>query len=49
MNACEYCQEYNDKPDCKRCTLGNPCLGCLDYDLENDKCLSNGECGIKFS
>lgn len=41
MYACDRCEEEN----CKHCSLGNPCLGCTDYDEDNDKCLSNGGCG----
>ena len=36
---CEFCEE-----DCKYCYLGNPCLGCTDYDEEKDICKSNGGC-----
>lgn len=31
--------------DCKYCRYGNPCLGCDDYDVENDSCKSYGGCG----
>ena len=34
MNICEICKEYR----------GNPCLGCADYDIENDTCKSEGSC-----
>ena len=44
MDACELCKEYGDH-DCKRCNLGNPCIGCADYDMWNDICKSNGACG----
>lgn len=37
---CDYCEERN----CKDCRFGNPCLGCIDYDRENDTCKSNGGC-----
>lgn len=37
---CEICVEN----ECLLCELGNPCLGCGDYDKENNKCLSNGGC-----
>ena len=40
-NICEFCME--EERDCKMCTLGNPCLGCEDYDIENG-CKSNGAC-----
>ena len=43
MNICEICKEYRGN-DCKYCQLGNPCLGCADYDIENDTCKSNGAC-----
>lgn len=41
MYPCDYCEER----DCLDCTLGNPCLGCDDYDRKNDRCTSNGACG----
>lgn len=44
MNPCELCEEYGDH-DCKHCTLGNPCIGCVDYDMRNDACTSEGACG----
>ena len=37
MNICEICKEYRGN-DCKCCQLGNPCLGCADYDIDNDMC-----------
>ena len=40
---CELCEEFGDH-DCKFCNLGNPCIGCTDYDLVNDYCKSNGAC-----
>ena len=43
MNICEICKEYRGN-DCKYCQLGNPCLGCADYDIENDACKSEGTC-----
>lgn len=43
MFPCDICEDR----DCMNCTIGNPCLGCLDYDWENDVCLSNGGCGAK--
>ena len=43
MNICEICKEYHGN-DCKYCQLGNPCLGCADYDIENDTCKSEGAC-----
>ena len=42
-NSCEICKEYRGN-DCKYCQLGNPCLGCADYDIENDTCKSEGAC-----
>ena len=30
MNPCELCEEYG----CHNCALGNPCIGCADYDME---------------
>ena len=35
MNPCEICVEQN----CDYC-----CMGCIDYDAENDECTSNGAC-----
>ena len=47
MNPCEVCYEYdlgcNDR--CKHCALGNPCIGCADYDPVKDTCKSSGACG----
>ncbi len=40
-NVCDHC-EMND---CMYCPLGNPCLGCEDYDEINNVCTSNGRCG----
>lgn len=31
--------------DCMNCYLGNPCLGCQDYDKNTNTCTSNGACG----
>lgn len=48
MNPCEICygHETVDCPySCRYCALGNPCLGCADYDTENDTCKSEGACG----
>lgn len=44
MDACELCYEQGII-DCRYCALGNPCLGCADYDIENDTCTSKGACG----
>lgn len=41
---CDLCEEYGDH-DCKRCNLGNPCIGCADYDPVKDTCKSSGACG----
>lgn len=43
MSQCDICEEMGVN-DCKHCSLGNPCLGCVDYDEENDTCKSNGGC-----
>ena len=40
MYFCDYCTD-----DCKLCPEGNPCLCCVDYDIENDTCSSYGGCG----
>lgn len=44
MDQCDICEEMGLK-DCQHCYLGNPCIGCEDYDVENDKCKSDGACG----
>ncbi len=44
MDQCEICHEVGGD-DCKYCSLGNPCYGCDDYDIEHDTCKSNGGCG----
>ena len=31
--------------DCQRCYLGNPCIGCGDYDEASGTCKSGGGCG----
>lgn len=41
---CLYCEE----PNCIACSYGNPCLGCSDYDRENDACRSSGGCGYDY-
>ncbi len=43
-DLCDYCYEHN----CKYCSLANPCLGCEDYDIENDECISDGGCGSNY-
>lgn len=44
MDMCDICEEMGLK-DCMNCWIGNPCLGCLDYDEHTQKCRSNGGCG----
>ena len=44
MNQCDICAEMGCD-DCMHCYLGNPCLGCDDYDQEHNTCKSNGGCG----
>lgn len=44
MTQCEICEEMGGN-DCMRCPLGNPCLGCDDYDEEYETCMSLGGCG----
>lgn len=46
MNICEECEQAGIE-NCKFCSFGNPCLGCEDYDAENDRCTSAGACGEK--
>lgn len=43
MHVCDICEEIGDC-DCMHCVWGNPCLGCLDYDEQNNICKSNGGC-----
>lgn len=43
MNQCDVCEEMGCK-DCQNCYLGNPCLGCKDYDSLTHQCISNGAC-----
>lgn len=43
-DVCELCREYGFE-DCARCSHGNPCLGCEDYDEDADYCKSKGGCG----
>lgn len=44
MFVCDVCEEQGEV-DCIHCKLGNPCIGCTDYDEKNDICKSNGGCG----
>lgn len=44
MYICDVCRETG-QDDCIRCSMGNPCLGCSDYDEEKDECRSDGACG----
>lgn len=44
MEQCDICMEMGCD-DCMNCYLGNPCLGCKDYDKEKEECASNGACG----
>lgn len=44
MNQCEICEEMGCK-HCEHCSIGNPCLGCSDYDDDNDICISDVGCG----
>lgn len=44
MDVCEICEEVGER-DCYHCDLGNPCIGCTDYDEKNDICKSDGGCG----
>lgn len=39
-DICYFCEDG----DCARCALGNPCIGCADYDGVGG-CKSNGGCG----
>jgi len=41
-DICDYC--LDEDRDCIICPLGNPCLGCEDYDQINHVCKSNGGC-----
>lgn len=43
MSICDRCEEYG-ACDCQHCDLGNPCIGCTDYDEASDTCRSNGAC-----
>lgn len=46
MTQCDICEEMGGN-DCQHCSLGNPCLGCADYDEEQDRCTSDGGCADK--
>ena len=43
MHLCDICREAGQE-DCIHCSMGNPCLGCSDYDEEKDECRSDGAC-----
>ena len=48
-DVCEHCKWYNcGEIDCMSCPLGNPCLGCDDYDALTRGCKSNGGCGANM-
>lgn len=47
-DLCDLCEERGEK-DCKNCYLGNPCIGCGDYDKKLCRCTSNGACAGKES
>ncbi len=47
MSQCDICEEMGTN-DCMRCSLGNPCINCTDYDERADKCKSNGGCGDRM-
>ena len=38
---CDICKEIGEC-NCRYCELGNPCIGCGDYDEANDVCKSHG-------
>lgn len=42
---CDICIELG-MDNCVNCELGNPCLGCKDYDEEATTCKSEGGCGV---
>lgn len=43
MTQCDVCEEVHGiNTPCDTCSLGNPCLGCKDY--QNNECISNGGC-----
>ena len=42
-DICDECENWGVDV-CKLCYLGNPCLGCEDYDEEKDTCKSKGGC-----
>lgn len=42
ITVCDFC--ISDERECIMCQLGNPCLGCEDYDQTNHVCKSNGGC-----
>lgn len=42
-DVCDFCED--EERDCRMCPLGNPCLGCEDYDSRSGICKSNGGCG----
>ena len=45
--VCDFCM--SDERDCIMCRVGNPCLGCEDYDQINHTCKSNGGCIPEFA
>lgn len=40
---CDICIELGMN-NCINCTLGNPCLGCEDYEEDTITCKSGGGC-----
>lgn len=43
MYPCDICEAMG-LVNCRHCYLGNPCIGCTNYDEKNDVCLLNGGC-----
>ena len=42
-DLCDRCEDAGCK-NCENCSLGNPCIGCTDYDEKTHQCASNGAC-----
>ena len=47
LDLCLFCESYPGDIACTRCVWGNPCLGCEDYDFEENTCRSNGGCATR--
>lgn len=48
MDSCLMCDYAIGSDMCYGCPFGNPCLGCNDFDIEHNNCLSYGGCAKPY-